>query len=396
MTTAACHSGAHALPLATDANRNRLPAWIREDFGRTRATYRYTLQAMADAGVPDAEGSILWIPGGGALRDTVGCSNATLFRHIAKLEAAGYLVCLGTDVTVGGFNRGNVYGIPGQAGALDHRARRRAMRIMVAAGELADGRPRYRPQTIEPGEQMELPLTNHTPSQHETAPVSKRDGPRLNMRRPPSQYETAPIEDGLAKQGSGLVWSGKKPDWCFSNGGEEKKAETAALPQINRAADLRNDGKTLELCREAARRGLVADSEAGRLRFFAAIEHAFWLVARDGKGKPESVLGHIVNRGEWRVLTQHDEDAAYERLKRLLHGSELPRAPPTPPRSRRPFSADAEVVAAARRAAIDCGHRGDVFEAFNAARPDWTRERAGNECLAAKDPEDEEHNRVVS
>lgn len=141
-----------------------------------------------------------------------------------------------------------------------------------------------------------------------------------------------------------------------------------------RPADLGDVGRTDELHRQAAARGLVGPSEADRLRVLAAAEHARAVATRN----PGGLFYRLVQRNWWHLLTQADEDAAARRL-RASRRAEAPPPPPMPPPPARPQppprvagpSADARLVAAVRRSA----GRADVFLLLRRESADWTRAR---------------------
>ena len=68
-------------------------------------------------------------------------------------------------------------------------------------------------------------------------------------------------------------------------------------------------------------RGLVSPSEADRLRFVAAAEHALAI----GRANPAGLFAYLVRGRCWRYLTQDDEDRANARIKAFLRGPEPPR-----------------------------------------------------------------------
>jgi hypothetical protein len=140
-----------------------------------------------------------------------------------------------------------------------------------------------------------------------------------------------------------------------------------------RVEDLRDTGRLLGLYDRAVARGLVGSSEADRLRFVGAAEHALTV----GKGNPPGLFLYLVRGGLWRYLTQQDEDRANARIKRELRGKALPRSGvgigaaggvPVP-------SEDARLVREVRAAMIRAGVFRDPFPAWQARNPDWTRER---------------------
>jgi hypothetical protein len=139
-----------------------------------------------------------------------------------------------------------------------------------------------------------------------------------------------------------------------------------------RSEDLQDTGRTLELYGQAVKAGLVTGSEADRLRFVAAAEHARAI----GTTNPCGLFVRLVRGRLWSFLTQDDEDAANARLKRHLHGAPRPPsgAPPAP--APRPVvSPDARVVEAVLHAARQAGYRGDAFYLLKRERPEWTRPR---------------------
>ena len=89
-------------------------------------------------------------------------------------------------------------------------------------------------------------------------------------------------------------------------------------PTLNdvRVEELKDTGRLLQLHDQAVARGFVGSSEADRLRFVGAAEHAMAV----GKGNPPGLFCHLVRGRLWRYLTQDDEDAAGLRLKRHLFG----------------------------------------------------------------------------
>jgi hypothetical protein len=115
---------------------------------------------------------------------------------------------------------------------------------------------------------------------------------------------------------------------------------------------------------------VITASEADRLRFVGAAEHALMI----GKENPSGLFVYLIRGKLWRYLTGADEDRAVARLK-ATHpqpcpsaGGHRPIAPAAPP-------SDAEVVKAVRAAAIRAGIYRDPFPAFVRVNPGWTRER---------------------
>lgn len=96
------------------------------------------------------------------------------------------------------------------------------------------------------------------------------------------------------------------------------KAKALLPPALSNVLleDLKDTGRLLELYQQAVKRGLVKDCEGDRLKFVAAAEHARVV----GTKNPPGLFVRIARSGLWRFITQDDEDAAQERLKRHFHG----------------------------------------------------------------------------
>jgi hypothetical protein len=140
-----------------------------------------------------------------------------------------------------------------------------------------------------------------------------------------------------------------------------------------RVEDLKDTGRLLGLLDQAIARDLVGSSEADRLRFVAAAEHAMAV----GKGNPPGLFLYLVRGRLWRYLTQEDENRANARIKRELRGD-----PPSRSgggligaRVGPVLSADALVVREVRAALIRAGVFRDPFPAFQARNPEWSRGR---------------------
>ncbi len=78
--------------------------------------------------------------------------------------------------------------------------------------------------------------------------------------------------------------------------------------------DLRDTRRLLGLFSQAVRAGIVKPTEAERLKFVAAAEHARVIGSRN----PCGLFAELVRRGLWHFVTQSDEDAAARRLKAFL------------------------------------------------------------------------------
>jgi hypothetical protein len=140
-----------------------------------------------------------------------------------------------------------------------------------------------------------------------------------------------------------------------------------------RVEDLKDTGRLLDLLGQAVARGLVSTSEADRLRFVGAAEHALGI----GKENPAGLFIYLIRGRLWRYLTQDDEDGANLRIKAFLRGPERPRlALSTPRPAARPMlSEDARLVIRVRSALASKGFRGDPFPQVRRLDASWTRER---------------------
>jgi hypothetical protein len=93
---------------------------------------------------------------------------------------------------------------------------------------------------------------------------------------------------------------------------EESKSAKEPPPRWEQlvAADFRSLDRLLLLFEQAAARKLVADSEAGRLAFVAAAEHARLV----GRSNPCGLFRTVVAKRLWHFVTQEAEDSARRRL----------------------------------------------------------------------------------
>jgi hypothetical protein len=157
-----------------------------------------------------------------------------------------------------------------------------------------------------------------------------------------------------------------------SLGGWKDGEKPLPKPRLDdvRIEDLKDTGRLLELLDQAIGRELVGPSEADRLKFLAAAEHARGV----GKTNPAGLFAFLVRGGHWRYITQADEDRANARLKAYLRG---PVALPVAARevARPVLSEDARVVREVRRSFAAAGYRGDPYPHVRRHDPSWTRER---------------------
>ena len=158
---------------------------------------------------------------------------------------------------------------------------------------------------------------------------------------------------------------------------ESKKTEAPAdRPTLRdvKPEDLRDPARLLDLHTQAVDAGYVPPSEASRLNFFAAANHARVIGSRN----PPGLFVRILRSGLWSFLTQDDEDVARVQLRRVLYPEgasvELPRG--EAPRPSPGISADARFV---RDVTDQLRQRGipesSIWRLVNRERPEWTRER---------------------
>jgi len=93
------------------------------------------------------------------------------------------------------------------------------------------------------------------------------------------------------------------------------KSQKHAAPNLRHieADDLRDDERLRRLLRQALGRRWLSDSEADRLRCFAAAEHAL----RVGTRNPAGLFAWLLQRRCWSFITGEDEERARRRLRRL-------------------------------------------------------------------------------
>jgi hypothetical protein len=244
-----------------------------------------------------------------------------------------------------------------------------------------------------------------------SAPLPIASGPSST---PPDLHQE-PLRERIQNQEP----AGGPSGFSSKGQGKEDQPPEQPLPAPRladvRLEDLKDTGRLLDLYHQAVAKGLVTTSEADRLRFIGAAEHALAIATN-----PAALFAWLVLRGCWRYITQADEDRANARIKAHLRGPDpAPIASPTrvftvgiplptssppsdspsagytacthPPRmsaqptplaspSSRPvesrgLSEDARIVKAIREATIRAGIFRDPWPAFVARYPEWTRAR---------------------
>lgn len=144
-------------------------------------------------------------------------------------------------------------------------------------------------------------------------------------------------------------------------------------PRLNALvrADLDDTARLLELWTHACRNGLAKASESGRLHFVAMAEHARTYATKN----PCGMFAWLLRHEQW--VTQADEDAACERLKRHLHGplrskTSVLRPLATMAKPDRPSEAACFVIAV-RRAMAQRNLTQDPWLVAQQCRPSMTR-----------------------
>ncbi|MBN2560273.1 MAG: hypothetical protein JXQ75_05020 [Phycisphaerae bacterium] len=272
---------------------NHLPTWILQDaeYLRLRPQLRQTLQAIADAcDAPAADGSLLGAFGGAELIQRIGCSRGTFFRHLKRLEAAGFVVTICRGGVVFRRTIANTYAIPGSPDALAHR---RVTRRQVQMLRDEDGH--YRPRVLRPGDQATLWRTEG-PKEGQGV-VSKRDGGSVSLTLPQCQTETLPSP---------------RPSPSEKDHGASHAIRCVRGRRLRGVTleDLQDLERLRRLFLEAEKLGLVSHCEADGIRFVAMAEHALRL----GR-KPAALFASNVNQGRWLVITEEDEQRALKRIR---------------------------------------------------------------------------------
>jgi hypothetical protein len=212
------------------------------------------------------------------------------------------------------------------------------------------------PPVLAPPAIRPAPMAPEVPPATVPAPLARPPvpSPVLSMTRP----GPAPASPGVVPPARPSATSRPSP---------------AARLEDVRLEDLKDTPRLMNLLGQAVARDLVSHSEADRLRFVGAAEHALAL----GKENPAGLFVSLVHGKLWRYLTQEDEDRANRRIKAFLRGPEPARVGALVPGramggSR---SLDAQVVSEVRAAFIREGVFRDPFPEFARRNPSWSRER---------------------
>jgi hypothetical protein len=145
-------------------------------------------------------------------------------------------------------------------------------------------------------------------------PPVKTNGTKLPPRRSRSPLKAPPPESyiELSSRNTNQKLGGAA--------GVEMKPKKESRPELKRICieDLRDPGRLDCLYQQATNAGMVRHSTAGRLRWFAAAEHAM----AAGRRNPCGLFIALWRRGLWHHITQAQEDAARLKLKKLDFGEE--------------------------------------------------------------------------
>jgi hypothetical protein len=137
--------------------------------------------------------------------------------------------------------------------------------------------------------------------------------------------------------------------------------------------DLQDTARLLALFEQAQMQGLIGNSESERLTFLGLAEHAKVV----GSSNPCGLFAELVRRQCWHFVTDSDEDAAHQRLKVYLYGTDhQTRGSPQPlGLAQAELSKDATIVHYLQTQLTRAGFEGDVFGLVSRDDASWTRER---------------------
>jgi len=156
------------------------------------------------------------------------------------------------------------------------------------------------------------------------------------------------------------------------------KKPTPRVPTLRHIVpeDLQDTARLLTLFEQAQTHGLIGTSDSERLTFLGLAEHARVV----GSANPCGLFAELVRRQCWHFVTDSDEDAAHQRFKAYLYGTEhQTRGSPQPHALAQPaLSKDAAVVRYLQTQLARAGFDGDVFGLVSRGDASWTRERWEN------------------
>jgi hypothetical protein len=207
--------------------------------------------------------------------------------------------------------------------------------------------------------------TSPPPSKEHREPLQdphhQKPTPPADLILPPlSLHHTAPTTGGAAS-GVKKQLKDKKPPL---------RAPTLEhiMPE-----DLQETARLLALFAQAQTHGLIGKSDSERLTFLGLAEHAKVV----GSANPCGLFATLVRRQCWHFVTDSDEDAAHQRFKAYLYGTDhQTRDSPQPHGLVQPeLSKDAAIVRYLQTQFARAGFDGDLFGLVRQDDASWTRER---------------------
>lgn len=137
------------------------------------------------------------------------------------------------------------------------------------------------------------------------------EGVSRRTKTPPRRSDSATESPPPLRTGISLSRSkNQKP---ADRGPDGVRKRTRGGPRMSHieVIDLQTPERLVLLHAEAKRQGFVTDSEADRLKFFAAAEHA----RANGTINIPGLFATVIRQGLWKNISQRDEDAARKRLR---------------------------------------------------------------------------------
>ena len=161
----------------------------------------------------------------------------------------------------------------------------------------------------------------------------------------------------------------------FSKTDREEKTPEPTLRNVQ-PEDLRDPVRLMTLHGQATTEGAISNSEADRLNFFAAANHARVI----GSINPPGLFVRIIRSKLFGFLTQADEDAARAQIRRMLYSEASSKQSPHSGHPRAfsgpSLSDDARFVRDITRVLKGKGiPESSAWRFVNREKPEWTRER---------------------
>lgn len=262
-----------------------------------------TLQAIADHGDAQPDGAIIGSFGGSDLIREIGCVRSSFWLHVNRLERVGYLVCLSRGgvvrVRTGSRvrNLANVYGIPARRGGLDDRA---VARLWVTLPKLAGG-GRGRVVHCQGGQATFW---------------AGSSGSEVGL--PPSESRTRVVRNSDTPIPYSIPSKNHGHDHGVS--GENVRGKSRQRIPHTTVEDLRSGVRLFGLYDRCVKLGAVPETEASRLEFVAAAEHALRVATTNPPGLFATLVANPKQRAEF--LSCEDEARASRRINSWLSGEQ--------------------------------------------------------------------------